>query len=188
MSEQPQEPAEAAAAEIKAEETQEAIADAVVSPAIEIPPATAALAQRVVMRAEHVFDPPDVLPVEITSNRKKPFRFTRNFRYQIKARGKTILDIEIEAGFECDLGSFPWWARWLPGFTQAGRHVRALAIHDFLYRTQLLDKITSDFIAREVMLIDGVPWSMRFIITAAVFVGGRHAWNENKRLLEEATE
>src|ERR1051325_8459965 len=98
----------------QSEETREAIEHSVVAPVIEIPPATIDQAQRVVRRAEHIFDPPDALPVEITANRERPFRFTRDFRYRIVARGKTVLDIEIEKGFECDLGSFPWWARWMP--------------------------------------------------------------------------
>lgn len=183
-----QEAAEEIAAEVKVEETKESIEEAVVASDIEIPPSTPEKARQMVLRAEHVFDPLDVVPVEITNNRAKPFRFTRNFRYRIIAGNRTMLDIEIDAGFECDLGSFPWFARWIPGFTQAGKHVRALAIHDFLYRTQLLDKITSDFISRQVMLIDGVSGWMRFLIMAAVIVGGRPAWNENKRLLKKSIE
>lgn len=169
-------------------ETESAIAEATVSPAIATAQAVPAQAQSLVLKSEHIFDPPDVLPVVITQNRKRPFRFTRNFRYQIRYRGRTVLDLEIPEGFECDLGSFPWFARWLPGLTQAGQHVRGLAIHDFLYRTQILDKITSDMIAREVMLIDSVHWTMRWMITFAVLVGGRSAWNENERLLKENPE
>lgn len=149
---------------------------------------TAKTAKQRVKSAQHIFDPPLVLPVAITNNRARPFKFTRNFRYRVRQGNHTILDIRIEPGFECDLGSFPWWIRWVPGLTQAGPHVRGLAIHDALYRYQPLDKITCDMIARHVLEIDGCPLWMRIVIIGGVLIGGRHAWMENLRALEDAGE
>ena len=83
--------------------------------------------------------------------------------------------------------------RLLPYMQKMGRHVRAAAIHDWLYREQVCSRATADSIMEDVMKFDKVPYDVRQIIYRQLRLLGWIAWRKNarrlaKRLAEQEQE
>ena len=86
----------------------------------------------------------------------------------------------VPAGFETDGKSTPrifWWL-----FPVDGAGFRAAVVHDFLYRTQELDKDLADRFFLFLLKDSGTPlWQAYLQYYGVKFFGGK-AWQENKRL------
>ncbi len=84
----------------------------------------------------------------------------------------------VEQGFVTDLGTIPWWMRWL--FNPAASDcARAYVLHDYINtltagRPPGLDVWSSQIAAAvlyEALAFDGVPFWSRLIQFAGVFLG-----------------
>lgn len=73
--------------------------------------------------------------------------------------------------------------RLLPYLQKIGRHVRAMCVHDKLYRTQPVSRVVADAIAISIMENDGVPWDVRWIIYGRIRHFGWIAWKQNQKEL-----
>jgi hypothetical protein len=101
------------------------------------------------------------------------------FWYEAKSGCK----IEVPVGFETDLASVPW-GLWniLP---KDGDYAPAAIIHDWLYTSHDLcgkpcERAAADDILLEGMEELGIGRVRRYIIWAAVRVGGSHAWSKER--------
>lgn len=95
--------------------------------------------------------------------------------------------IEILAGFFCDLASIPrlFWRIFPP----AGKYTAAAIVHDFLYWNQataenatnniLITRDDADATFLEAMEALGVGWFTRKTIYRAVRIGGSSSWSDN---------
>lgn len=84
--------------------------------------------------------------------------------------------ITVDQGFETDLASVPrlFWNIFPP----AGIYLEAAVVHDYMYegKYEVKDKKTADRIFREAMADLKVPKWKRWVLWAAVRVGGRGIW------------
>lgn len=95
-----------------------------------------------------------------------------------------IMTVFVPRGFACDLGSIPWWARWL--FSPNGNYQRAAMFHDAAYRLQFCSRFQADALLREIATIDRTPIWQVMLLYWAVRVGGREIWKENGRRLYDS--
>lgn len=85
----------------------------------------------------------------------------------------------VPATFICDLASVPWWARWL--VPRAGRHNRAAVLHDWLFylrshRRETVSRWEADNLMLQAMRADGVRFTRRGLIRAALLLGSWWPW------------
>jgi Protein of unknown function (DUF1353) len=83
--------------------------------------------------------------------------------------------ITVPAGFETDFASIPrlfWSSIGHP----AGEYAQAAVLHDWLYRSQLVPRARADALFSEAMKVLGVPGWRRWLMWAAVRVGGAGAY------------
>lgn len=120
---------------------------------------------------------------ELTGARRL-FKLTRDLVYQCDRTGATI---RVPAGFCCDLGSIPAFARW--ALSPDDPWAAAFALHDWLYRVRALPRIDCDKILRDAL---GLPFRAydergamfrivcpapaRLAIYAAVRIGGASSY------------
>ncbi len=126
---------------------------------------------------------------------------TATFGYDIGEEHSGV-SVEVPHGFETDLASIPWYARW--GMKTWGRHTNAAVIHDYLYRggkirtgpdnvypksvhrtVNTLDiplptRKQADQIMLEAMLVMEVPAWKAKTIYRALRTGGWVAWRRNR--------
>jgi hypothetical protein len=76
--------------------------------------------------------------------------------------------------------------RLLPYMQHMGRHARAAAVHDWLYRTQRVARAVADAIMLSIMQSDGVPLDVRMIIYLQLRLLGWTAWRRNARSIDSA--
>ena len=91
-------------------------------------------------------------------------------------------DVEVPAGFETDFASVPrgLWNIFPP----LGLYGEPAIVHDFLYRTQPVDRKTADLVFLEAMKAKGCRWTQRQALYRAVRLFGWPAWYYNARRLE----
>ncbi len=101
----------------------------------------------------------------------KKWEVVERFRYHSTRLGKWIT---VPAGFETDLASVPWFARWY--VSRDGDHTKPAMVHDFLYvkasEAEFPDvtREQADRVFLEAMTIRGVR--QRRVMYAAVRIGG----------------
>ena len=81
--------------------------------------------------------------------------------------------------FVTDLASIPklFW-NLLPPF---GKYTEAAVLHDYLYRTHLVERVDADDILLEAMTLCRVPQWQRLLIYCAVRLFGGIAWRDDGR-------
>lgn len=77
---------------------------------------------------------------------------------------------EVPAGFVTDLASIPRAFRWL--LQQNGGSRKASVLHDWAYRTHVLDRSAADALFRKALAAEGVGGIGRFLYWSGVRVGG----------------
>ena len=91
--------------------------------------------------------------------------------YQSDVAGATIT---VPAGFQTDLASVP---RLPLVFLLAGDCAReAAVVHDYLYTSHQVDRVTADAVLREASAVTGVPAWRRWLMWAGVRLGGARHW------------
>lgn len=104
------------------------------------------------------------------------------FTYRIGSEGSDRAVI-VPAGFDTDLASVPWFARWL--IASGGLHAKAAVVHDYLYERGLItgpggleapSRSEADGIFLEAMGVLLVPRWRRYLMWLAVRIGGKGAW------------
>ncbi|AUN95393.1 DUF1353 domain-containing protein [Pseudazoarcus pumilus] len=89
--------------------------------------------------------------------------------------------IVVPEGFRTDLASIP---RLFQGLIPVnGRHRRAAVLHDYLYVVQDRSRSAADRLFLTAMESVGVRWSQRWVMYAAVRVGGWLPWLRSDREL-----
>lgn len=86
------------------------------------------------------------------------------------------------------IGEICYSLRLLPYMQKMGRHCRAAAVHDWLYRTQPVERVVADAIMLSIMGYDRVPWDARMIIYLQLRLLGWTAWRRNARSIASATK
>jgi len=92
---------------------------------------------------------------------------------------------EVEAGFDTDFASIPFFVRWVlsPTHGLISDYGRAAVIHDYLYRrgarfTPPVSRTLADQVFYEAMLCEDVLWPTRFLMWAAVRLFGWTAYRK----------
>ena len=87
--------------------------------------------------------------------------------------------IKVPAGFETDLASIPklFW-NILPPF---GKYTQGAVVHDWLYRTQPMERAEADELLHAMMILCRVPWWQRWLIYHNVRWFGGVAWRSDAR-------
>ena len=89
--------------------------------------------------------------------------------------------ITVEAGFDFDYASTPWWIRWL--LPKSGqKYDRGSFFHDALYAAQALPKDESDNVFLAIMLFDNTNKYLAKGMYKAVDIGGHSAYNNTQDL------
>ncbi len=100
--------------------------------------------------------------------------------YGLEARYSARFGFDIDPPYEftSDLTSSPSVLRSVVSIW--GKHGLAALYHDYLYRHVLpgITRKMADQIMLEFMEVDGVGWTRRRLIYAAVRVGGKGSWQE----------
>ena len=106
------------------------------------------------------------------------FRLLADFRYEYGDRWSGQV-AAVPAGFETDFASTPrfFW-RIVP---PAGKYTKAAVVHDWLYRSGLLSRREADRVFFLAMTDLGVPWWNRWLMWAAVRLGGAKAFAGGER-------
>jgi hypothetical protein len=174
------------------------------------------LAREVKVASEslHLFQPVHGLPVLIDfAVAGDPYQLSEHVRYQ-----NTVVHVAMPRGFQWDGCSIPSWVpllpwivslavmrfcpafwplvivalcysvRLLPFMQKMGRHARAAAVHDRLYRTQPVARVVADAIMLSIMEYDRVPWDVRMIIYIQLRLLGWIAWRRNARSIDSANK
>lgn len=110
----------------------------------------------------------------------KTFKVAREFTYV----WRRAFPIHVKVGFVTDFASIPRFARII--IPKLGKYTKASVIHDFLYqRGSIPDspkdsnpRKTADVIFRDGMRDLGVVKWKRWVMWAAVRVGGHFAWKK----------
>ena len=84
----------------------------------------------------------------------------------------------IPAGFQTDFASVPrpLWVLFPP----YGKYTKAAVVHDWLYVERPVSRKDADGIFRRIMRELGVPWWRRYLMWAAVRIGGWFIWKDGK--------
>ena len=89
--------------------------------------------------------------------------------------------ITVEAGFDFDYASTPWWIRWL--LPKSGqKYDRGSFFHDALYASQALPKDESDNVFLAIMLFDNTNKYLAKGMYKAVDIGGHQAYYDTQDL------
>ena len=89
--------------------------------------------------------------------------------------------ITVEAGFDFDYASIPWWATWL--LPKNGQEYdRGSFFHDALYASQALPKDESDNVFLAIMLFDNTNKYLAKGMYKAVDIGGHKAYYDTQDL------
>jgi hypothetical protein len=108
----------------------------------------------------------------------EPISWTPSF-----VKTSKMAEVTVPKGFVTDLASIPvLFYSWL---RPDGNYAYAAIIHDYLYWEQSRPKEQADEILKSAMEDLNVDHSKVVAIYTAVSLGGRQAWNENKRLKAE---
>lgn len=89
--------------------------------------------------------------------------------------------VEVPVGFETDLASIPWWARWV--IPKAHSNAYAAVIHDFCYDTRFTERQLADAMFFEALRDPVCNTSLfsAWVMWAAVRVGGRRGWQRARQ-------
>jgi hypothetical protein len=118
--------------------------------------------------------PPPIATIDFINGRE--FIVTQPYRYTI---GESGVPIEVPAGFVTDFASIP---RSLQAMLPPhGRYGRATVIHDYLYWSQSCTREQADNLLMIAMKELGVRKRDRVLIYDGVRLGGRAAWEQNRR-------
>lgn len=89
------------------------------------------------------------------------------------------ITVQIPKGFTSDGDSIPRLLRWV--FPPFYKWTDSAIIHDFLYKTQFIDRKVCDEIFLECMLEDGVNKIVSYLFYFSVRLFGRFTWNNHKK-------
>lgn len=105
----------------------------------------------------------------------KTFKVAREFTYLWK---RLYIEIHVPVGFVTDFASIPRFARGI--IPKLGRYTKASVIHDYIYQTPGIQQTRriADIIFRDGMRDLGVVKWKRWVMWAAVRVGGYFAWKK----------
>lgn len=89
--------------------------------------------------------------------------------------------VEVPIGFETDLASIPWWARW--AIPKAHSNAYAAVVHDFCYDTNFTTRKHADELFFEALSdpVCNTRFITRWVMWAAVRVGGRRGWKRARK-------
>jgi len=87
------------------------------------------------------------------------------------------LRVNVPAGFDTDLASIPWFARWI--FARAHSNAYAAVVHDYLYAKGFTSRSQADGVFFEALKdpVCSTRLIARCVMWAAVRVGGWRGWN-----------
>ena len=104
-----------------------------------------------------------------------------SFEYHVGKLGSGF-KISVPVGFETDLASIPFWARWI--FKPDGKYAKAAVIHDWLYVTHMYDRDFSDYVFYHGMKVLGVDIFTRLSLWTAVRIFGIRGWEKDSERRE----
>jgi hypothetical protein len=90
--------------------------------------------------------------------------------------------IKISAGFRTDGATIPRWAWSIIGHPMDPIYLRGALVHDALYSSHSLRRITSDRIFRDLILEDGAHRLAAAMMYGAVRALGKAAWEDSNRI------
>lgn len=94
------------------------------------------------------------------------------FRYRSAVLGWVM----VPAGFQTDLASVPWFARWY--VSRDGEHTKPAVVHDYLYTAESarawpdLTRRHADAVFLEALRVRGIRPGLAWVLWAAVRIGG----------------
>jgi hypothetical protein len=122
-------------------------------------------------------NPLDVQILDATRDGRVTAKLLEPFSYEAQSAGG-VDTIVAPAGFVTDFASVPWGAWNLE--PPLGDAAKAAVIHDYLYATRGLDgrygRAEADGIFRQALEAAGVPAWKRWLLWAAVRLGGAGGW------------
>jgi hypothetical protein len=97
-----------------------------------------------------------------------------DFRFQSDVAGQTIT---VPAGFVTDFASVPRFpfTYWLFGDTSH----EAAVVHDWLYKSKIIDRALADAVLKEASAAAGVPAWRRWGMYLGVRIGGGKPWEDD---------
>lgn len=95
--------------------------------------------------------------------------------------GAEQIKITVPAGFESDFASVPRIPVCYLFF--ANEFQEGAVVHDYLYRTGITDRRTSDRILQEIIIEAGYSKNFAWYVYAGVRIGGWKKWREYRRKL-----
>lgn len=111
----------------------------------------------------------------------KPYVVLRN----ITCVHPLLDDAIIEAGFTTDLGSIPWLLKIIPGFRPTDPGTRAFLRHDYEYARQWALRKLIDVVMEQDLIADGMAAWKAKLCYWGVRLGGKRAWEQHRRRIEE---
>jgi hypothetical protein len=100
------------------------------------------------------------------------WRLTAPLVYQSDVAKMTFT---VPAGFITDLASVPRWP--IAYMLAGGTSNEASVVHDFIYSTHPVDRVTADAVLKEASAVTGVPAWRRWMMWAGVRIGGGSHWD-----------
>lgn len=88
--------------------------------------------------------------------------------------------LTVPAGFETDLASVPRMAQGIPGFESTGLSRRPAVLHDFLYASGDLPRMSADEVFYRALLAEGVHEPIARIYYRAVRLFGGAPWERHR--------
>lgn len=113
------------------------------------------------------------------------YRLTQDFRVSV-AVDERIYTIDVYAGFVTDGASIPRFLWRVCGHPYEVPRVAAALAHDWLYRSQVVDRETADRIFRAICKKVGIGWLKRNAEYYALRWFGGSAWEDNTPKVDTA--
>lgn len=113
--------------------------------------------------------------LHVKEGKREEWILTRSLTYVPTVVGYVWV---VPKGFDTDLASIPKLFRTF--FAVNGKHRKAAALHDWLYREGKLSRKECDLLFLEAMKVCGVSKFKRYSMYAAVRVGGASSYKGDK--------
>lgn len=113
--------------------------------------------------------------IEIRPSRKGEFRLAKDVGLSLNFEDSCVLTT-IPKGFRFDGASIPRFFWRIMGHPLSTDTLKAALVHDFLYATEMVSRKNADFLFRELMRVNRVPFLKRYLMYAAVRFFGGHVW------------
>lgn len=95
-------------------------------------------------------------------------------QWELLRKGSGIV-ISVPAGFQTDLASIPWWARWLFN-PEAPAYAKAAILHDFLLADANNSRAEAAAVFHDALKADGVSSWRAVVMTLAVWAWTGWLW------------